>query len=437
MGCEYFIIGLVISILVLALVGLVTVIRCLFPSERPRNDFDVTLHVAQELFADQALTQEAYAEIVAAIQNARSTQDTRGDATQGHPTRPIWKQRPPHPLAADDAVRPPSDAEIVAESIDPSAEIVIRPKARPPVLGQPVPVFEQADQEIELLDGPSITGGFDVALGFTGHRAGRTTRSWREVFALFMQEKNIRWGEIGERNFDCRHAVGLVLSLRTQLLHVIPYFPYALFLLITAAIIASGVYTLHRWRLQMTSRGILVIGLMLIPLNVLISCWLTGNQQYQRPLDDPIYWIAIFIELTSLAALSWLAAKNLLRVQYWGLVASIMGSASIHSGRESNRRPFGFHFANGTVDVPVCRVLSRRRRWNCTAMNQRFWNRREIRRLMANLGIAFFAVAVGIALFFIKWSSDSLAIAATPVLVASSIATVWLGGQWPCAACNQ
>jgi predicted transporter len=71
-------------------------------------------------------------------------------------------------------------------------------------------------------------------------------------------------------------AVGLVISLRATLRDTIPYFPALIFMLITLAIYGAGMYTLRRWNLQATSRGVLIIALLLSPLNFVAAIVLSG-----------------------------------------------------------------------------------------------------------------------------------------------------------------
>ena len=102
-------------------------------------------------------------------------------------------------------------------------------------------------------------------------------RSLAEMMAGFMEKRNIRWGELASGLLIVGSAVGLVISLRDELRDRIPYFSALVFLLITAAIHAAGTYTLKRWKLRNTSRGVLLIGMLLIPLNFLAACLLNGS----------------------------------------------------------------------------------------------------------------------------------------------------------------
>ena len=76
--------------------------------------------------------------------------------------------------------------------------------------------------------------------------------------------------------------MGLVISLRATLKDAIPYFPALMFMLVTAAIHFAGVYSLRRWNLKTTSRGVLIIATLLIPLNFLAAVILSGTGEQLR-----------------------------------------------------------------------------------------------------------------------------------------------------------
>ena len=88
-------------------------------------------------------------------------------------------------------------------------------------------------------------------------------RSFAEMLAGFMEKRNIRWGELASGLLIVGSAVGLVISLREELRDRIPYFSAMVFMLLTAAIHGAGTYTLKRWKLRNTSRGVLLIGMLL------------------------------------------------------------------------------------------------------------------------------------------------------------------------------
>ncbi|HEV3238309.1 MAG TPA: hypothetical protein VGZ25_15060, partial [Gemmataceae bacterium] len=95
-------------------------------------------------------------------------------------------------------------------------------------------------------------------------------RTLAEWMAAFMEERNILWGELigGLLMVGC--SIALVFSLWRTLEEHLPYFPFLILAGLTFAIFGAGQYTLHHWKLTSTSRGLLVIATLLVPLNFLM-----------------------------------------------------------------------------------------------------------------------------------------------------------------------
>ena len=89
------------------------------------------------------------------------------------------------------------------------------------------------------------------------------------VLAAFMEERNILWGELVGGLLIVGCSIALVVTLWHRL-EAIPYFPFLLSAAVTLALFGAGQYTLHHWKLTATSRGLLVIALLLAPLNLLL-----------------------------------------------------------------------------------------------------------------------------------------------------------------------
>src|SRR6202011_387946 len=86
----------------------------------------------------------------------------------------------------------------------------------------------------------------------------RPRRSVAEVLAAFMEERNIFWGELVGGLLMVGSSIALVIYLWKDLQRI-PYFQFLIFVSTTAALFGAGLYTLHRLKLQTTSRGLLVI----------------------------------------------------------------------------------------------------------------------------------------------------------------------------------
>ncbi|HEV8069549.1 MAG TPA: hypothetical protein VGP76_17550 [Planctomycetaceae bacterium] len=148
-------------------------------------------------------------------------------------------------------------------------------------------------------------------------------RPWGGFLQAFMEEKNIRWGELVSGLLIVGSSVGLVISLWATLEKAIPYFPVAVFLTATAAMHGAGLYTLRRWRLRSTSRGLLLMSTLLVPLNVLAAMVLNDK----NPAYGTIDYVAFAIGLSVLSAIAVSAARVLNRRNPWPTVIAVVGTA--------------------------------------------------------------------------------------------------------------
>jgi hypothetical protein len=150
-------------------------------------------------------------------------------------------------------------------------------------------------------------------------------RTLADLFQSFMAEKNIRWGELVSGLLIVGSAVGLVISLRATLTDTIPYFPALIFLLITLAIYGAGMYTLRRWNLQGTSRGVLIIALLLSPLNFVAAIVLSGPDQ--RSVTDPWYWGAVGLGLLVCGGITASGGRALIGAGWWRLTTVVLATS--------------------------------------------------------------------------------------------------------------
>ena len=90
-------------------------------------------------------------------------------------------------------------------------------------------------------------------------------RDWGKIFSGFLEERNIRWGELLGGMLVVGCSVALMISLRNDLRRI----PHVEFLMLSGLIIAFygvGIYAFRRWKLRHTSHGFLDIAAMLVPL---------------------------------------------------------------------------------------------------------------------------------------------------------------------------
>jgi hypothetical protein len=132
--------------------------------------------------------------------------------------------------------------------------------------------------------------------------ASQTRKTLGNVLQQFLSEKNIHWGELVSAMLIVGSAVGLILSLRTELNRLIPMFPSVLFFLVTLAIHLAGFYTLKRWKLPSTSRGLLVLGAVMMCVTSLATVLLT--EQSSAPVNALVPIVVGFIGFGVLSHLS-------------------------------------------------------------------------------------------------------------------------------------
>ena len=224
--------------------GIAAVYRWAFVAETayrtqmvPRHDLVlsklVNLKTAEqqivELYEDGKLNDQTYEEVMSQIRAKRA------------------RLVNPNPKPAEAPVPPPAPSPV---ETTPAVVSVVQVEDTEEIVIKPAPSFmgdENAPQRVE--PPPSAPP-----------RPPR--RSFSEVLNAFMEESNIRWGEIigGLLIIGCSTA--LVVSLWAQISEI-PVLKFLIFTTVTAILFGIGLYTEHRWKLPTTSRGILTIATLL------------------------------------------------------------------------------------------------------------------------------------------------------------------------------
>ena len=143
----------------------------------------------------------------------------------------------------------------------------------------------------------------------------------------FMEKSNIRWVELISAVLIVVCSIGLVISLWSTLSSTSRFFPSLVFLAATAAVHGAGQYTLRRWKLRSTSRGILHIGLMLIPLAVLVGI-LLARRDDALPRLDAMTLATLAIGTLVYGALAWTASRALF-TRRWPVVTAATVACSL------------------------------------------------------------------------------------------------------------
>ncbi len=227
-------------------------------------------------------------------------------------------------------------------------------------------------------------------------------KSWTEILAAFMEERNIHWGElIGGLLIVCS-STALVVSLWEHL-KTIPYFQFFIFVTITSAIFGVGLYAHHRWKLASTSHGILVIATLLVPLNFAAMAGMSQGTWTPLALVPQVISLAIFAGLVMLAARVIAAdARTWLALAVLGNSAAMLATVPLISPAASAGRFLATGvFCTGLFAVAVLGHLyglahnSRTPRLDAAQCNS----------LFALLGIAAFAMAVAVGLLIVHVAS--------------------------------
>ena len=108
-------------------------------------------------------------------------------------------------------------------------------------------------------------------------------RGWTDWLAAFMEERNMRWGElIGGLLIVCC-SVALVVSFWSEITER-PWLKFVLFNGVTAGLFGVGFYSEYRWRLHTSSQGLLIIANLLVPLNFLAIAAFSSGSLANAPL---------------------------------------------------------------------------------------------------------------------------------------------------------
>ncbi len=155
-----------------------------------------------------------------------------------------------------------------------------------------------------------------------------TTISMGEIIQSFLSAHNIRWGELIAGTLIVVCSIGLVISLWGPLVQTHRAIPTLIFLAANAAIYSVGLYTLSRWRLRHTSRAVLIIATLLIPLSVLAGMAASGIDATQAiDLSDPITLGTIGLAGLVYSVFLYLGGKALTsRTHVWTIFTAVAGS---------------------------------------------------------------------------------------------------------------
>ncbi len=146
-------------------------------------------------------------------------------------------------------------------------------------------------------------------------------RLTKDMLQAFMQQANVKWIELISAALIVICSVGLVVSLWSTLSNTSRFFPAILFCLATVTVHAAGHYTLWKWKLRSTSRGVLHIALLLIPLAVLVGILLSRRADQTIEFDNGTIAIIVSGALVY-SSLAWWTSRTLFGRRHWFVTAA-------------------------------------------------------------------------------------------------------------------
>jgi hypothetical protein len=233
-----------------------------------------------------------------------------------------------------------------------------------------------------------------------------------EILATFMEKRNIRWGEVVGGLLIVGCSIALVISLWDRL-ERIPYFQFLIFVSVTAALFGIGFYTLKRWKLESTSRGILTIATLLVPLNFLAIAGLSkGTGGFLDSLIE-LASIGIFTSLVSIAG------RVLVPGAQWLLTMGLVGSSAsqllivrfVNPGCTE-----WWYFGLGLLPVALYCLSAGGDLFK--GANYRSFGRKEASALFSFIGMSTFALAVTLGFLFYRYGDVAKGLQSGAVLIA-------------------
>lgn len=271
----------------------------------PEKDLRQTYLALDRLFRGKLISVDDFQRTCAAIEKAAANQ---GCALPWIPSKRLTE------------MTSGSESEQTAESLATETETVSSPAFAPVPSDSGIPAQEIHPLEKEYAPAPSP---------LMSSLATQTRRTMGDILQQFLSEKNIHWGELVSALLIVGSAVGLILSLRTELNRLIPMFPSVLFFVVTLAIHLAGFYTLKRWKLPSTSRGLLVLGSVMMCVTSLATVLLT--EQDSAPVSSLVPIVVGGLGFGTLAFLSSASLFPGLRL-LWTIAVTLSGISPLLLG---------------------------------------------------------------------------------------------------------
>ncbi len=234
-----------------------------------------------------------HARLLSVVEQERSHLAT--STAPGH-TRPVEVPRPPAVAPKSEEILPPQ--HVVAAAAEPSAP------APPDSVPPPVTRHKAPAERVEQYAARREAAAAAAAKTEPAAPAPSRKQPLAKLLSAFMEEKNIRWGELVGGLLIVCSSIALVISFWAEIADR-PFLKFFTFNGVTAALFGAGFYTYRRWDLHTTSRGLLITAAMLVPLNFLsLAAFTTAPAA-----GDLLVMAGEFISIALFASLLYFAAQ--------------------------------------------------------------------------------------------------------------------------------
>jgi hypothetical protein len=174
-----------------------------------------------------------------------------------------------------------------AESVDP-----------PPLAPEPIEKTSSPEERVRNYVASRTAEGVAVDRAPPAPVPERRRPAFGKLFAAFLEEKNVRWGELVGGLLIVCCSIALVISFWSEIADR-PLLKFLVFNGVSAALFGAGFYTERHWKIHTTSRGLLLIAILLVPLNFLAIAAFTDK-------SPPTDVLSLGGEAVSLALFTWL-----------------------------------------------------------------------------------------------------------------------------------
>ena len=364
------------------------------------------VEAVSDLTADSDKSVEPVEETEQATQNADDHQAT----DVGKPDADTTEM--PQPVTADESDKPQPVGESATE---PELPKPVVPTARPVS-----PIQPAVARRVEPVATAIAVGTNEIKESFVATTSvepanivaappAKPPRRLADILRAFMDESNIKLGEFVAGLLIVIGSIGLVTALNAHFENI-PYLSSVVFLTIVSLFHVVGIYSLKKWNLASSSRVILLIGNLLIPLNVLMTTM--GNTSLQN--NGVFFILAVVVAGISFGAMSYYSAKLISPDRPWPLVLALMGPCLCQLVVKLYTTGSGFYptvlNTNALILLPIAfisfAILSEHRYFRKTenvAAGDAF-------SLLRVLGLGIFSLGACIALLFSRVESKDLVI---------------------------